>query len=313
MTSRVSLGVVLTLAFAAVAATSQFTEWSTPVNLGPVVNSASNDFCVAISKNGLALIFASNRLGGVGGNDLYMSKRASLNDPWETPVLVPNVNSTAAEMCPTLSLDEHGLYFASNRPGGCGNVDIYVSRRHDRRDDFGWQLPENLGCEINGYINGAYGDYPPALFEDETGSVVMYFASGRPGGLGGLYDYYASTMRDDDTFGPGTLIEELSSPFDDGGMAMRRDGLEVIIGTTRPGGLGDYDLWVATRDSTSDPWSAPVHLPAPINTALDEGGKMSFSFDGRALYFRSGRPGGSGGWDLWVATREKLPGKKEKD
>ena len=301
------VGVMLSLLTASTYA--QFGEWSAPVNMGPVVNSASNDFCVAISKNGLSLIFASNRSGGVGGNDLYVSKRASANDPWEAPLLVPNVNSTAAEMCPTLSLDEHRLYFASGRAGGCGGTDIWVSRRHDRRDDFGWQPPENLGCEDNGYINGPYGDFPRALFEDETGAVVMYFASSRPG-LGG-YDYYASNVRDDDTFGPGSMITELSSPFDDGGMAVRRDGLEVIIGTTRPGGLGDYDLWVATRESTSDPWPIPVHLPAPLNTAYDEGGKMSFSFDGRALYFRSGRPGGSGGWDLWVATRERLGGKKK--
>ena len=299
---RVAVCVVLMLGLLAVASAQQFTQWSAPVNMGPVVNSQWNDTCVSVSKNGLSLYYATYRPApvGVGGLDLFVSKRATVNDPWGPPQLVPNVNSTVQESCPALSLDEHRLYFASARPGGCGGLDIYVSRRRDRTDDFGWQAPVNLGC----IVNSPFLDGCETLFEDETGTVVMYFGSLRPCGPGS-YDIYASRMKDDDTFGPAELVAELSGLDEDSCPAVRRDGLEVIFYSTRSGGLGNADLWTATRASTKDPWSVPVNLTG-LNSSAYDGGKMSFSFDGRQLYFRSNRAGGYGYGDLYVATREKL-------
>lgn len=281
-------------------ASAQFTSWSGPVNLGPPLNTAYVETCVTISKNGLSLYFASNRPGGVGGFDLYVATRASVDDAWGAPQLVPNVNSSVQETCPALSLDEHRLFFASARPGGVGGLDLYVSRRHNRKDDLGWQPPVNLGSTLN----SPYLDGTPVLFEDEAGRVTMYFGSNRPGGLGGT-DIYMARMKDDDTFEPPVLVGELSSPQDDSGPAVRRNGLEVIIFSTRPGGAGGNDLWGATRNSTSEPWSAPANLIG-LNSSSYDGGKMSFSFDGRQIYFRSDRPGGYGFGDLYVATRDKL-------
>src|SRR3989449_9575088 len=61
-----------------------YSDWSTPVNLGPVVNSGSNEQHPAISKDGLSLYFASDRAGagGMGGLDIYVSHRESLDAPW---------------------------------------------------------------------------------------------------------------------------------------------------------------------------------------------------------------------------------------
>src|SRR5690348_2530399 len=119
--------------------------WSTPVNLGPVVNSPLDDNRPAISKDGLSLYITSARPGGVGGLDIWVSHRASVDDPWGPPQnLGPTVNSSDNDVAPTFSPDGHQLYFHSFRPGGCGGADIYVSRRHDRGDDFGWGPPEDL-------------------------------------------------------------------------------------------------------------------------------------------------------------------------
>ena len=214
--------------------------------------------------------------------------------------MVPNVNSSVQDSCPALSVDEYRLYFASARSGGCGGLDLYVSRRSDRRDDFGWEQPVNLGCEVNGERN----DYMPSLFEDENGTEVMYFTSNRVGGPGGD-DIYESRMRDDETFGPPTLVAELSTDFADSGPTVRRDGLEIIFSSNRAGGLGSSDLWTATRSSIDDPWSAPENL-AVLNSESHEGNKISFTFDGRQLYFRSNRPDSYGSGDLYVATRDKL-------
>ncbi|MEK7405498.1 MAG: hypothetical protein AAB225_10355, partial [Acidobacteriota bacterium] len=219
--------------------------------------------------------------------------------PWEEAQEIVGFNDGRGASCPALSPDEHRLFFASGRPGGCGGADLWVSRRHDRRDDFGWGPPVNLGC----IVNSPSSETAPTVFEDETGTEVLYFSSTRPGGPGGV-DIYQSRMGNDDTFGPATLVAELSSSSTDVA-AVRRDGLEVIVISYRPGGPGNGDLWTATRESTAQPWPAPVLVPV-LNTSFDEGGRSSFSFDGRAFYFRSNRPGGYGGYDLYVTTREKL-------
>src|SRR4029450_4226987 len=73
----------------------QFSNWSTPVNLGPVVNSSANDQHPAISNDGLSLYFSSNRTGTAGALDLYVTQRATVNDPWGVPQNLAVLNSTA--------------------------------------------------------------------------------------------------------------------------------------------------------------------------------------------------------------------------
>src|SRR5262249_40918237 len=157
----------------------QHIDWSAPAKVAGLVNTTAAETCVSLSKNGLSLYFA--RLSPSTGYDVYVSKRAKLEEPWPLPVMVPNINSDSNEFCPALAPDEHYLYFASNRSGGCGDgfTDIYVAWRPDRRDDLGWQPPTNLGCESDGYVNSARGDQAPSFFEDDTGTLVMYFASNR--------------------------------------------------------------------------------------------------------------------------------------
>jgi hypothetical protein len=293
----------------------RFSGWSAAVNLGPVVNSASEDAPGSISRDGLSLYLSSPRPAvGNTGNDIWVSRRVSVNAPWESPEnLGPTVNAPGSvnDQAPTVSLDGHRLFFVSNRPGGFGGNDIYVSRRRDKRDDFGWEAPVNLGGEVN----TAAGEGGPAYFEDEaTGTITLFFQSGRPGGLGGN-DIYASTLLPDGTFGAPVLVRELSSPFNDQRPTIRRDGLEIFLASDRPGPgtLGGMDIWVATRASTSDPWSTPVNLGPAVNSVNFDGGP-ALSFDATTLYFTSAnRPENVGGprFDIWMTTREKLKGRHE--
>ncbi len=291
-----------------------FGPWSEPVNLGPVVNSPFDDNHPAISKNGLSLFITSSRPGGVNGAtnlgrfpEIWVSQRASRDDPWGPPQnLGPVINSLGHNTgVPNLSPDEHLMFFNSTRPGGCGGADLYVARRKNKRNDFGWQAPVNLGCTINSAAN----DNGPTYFEDdetdETDTVTMYFNSTRPGGIG-PENIYASILGDDGTFGPAVLVHELSSPRVDGRTAIRRDGLEMLVSSNRLGSIGgSNDLWVSTRASTSGAWSTPVNLGPPINSEFDDGGS-ALSADGTTLYFYSTRPG-FGGRDLYVSKRTKLP------
>src|SRR2546425_7212899 len=92
--------------------------------------------------------------------------------------------------------------------------------------------------------------------------------------------------------------------------AIRRDGLEMFIASNRPGGLapsgiGANDIWVSTRETTTDPWSTPVNLGRPVNSEFEDGAP-ALSWDGTAMYFYSRRPVGFGDRDLWATTRVKL-------
>ncbi len=291
-------------------------SWSEPVNLGPVVNSTLNDQQPAISKDGRSLYFASTRLGGLGAFDIYVSQRASAHDPWGAPVnLGLNVNTTSNEGNPGFSRDGHLMFFQSNRPGGLGLIDIWVSYRRHKHDDFGWQQPVNLGAGVNSAAN----DNGPSYFEndegdcenDEGGAPQLYFGSDRPGGLGAA-DIYLSEQMADGSFGPAVLVTELSSPTTDNRPSIRHDGLEIFLQLDRAGTAGGLDLWVATRESTLAAWSTPVNLGNTINTAFLEQNPY-LSFDGKTLFFASDRPGGSGGPDLYMSTRAKRRGGNNRD
>jgi Tol biopolymer transport system component len=277
-----------------------YSSWSVPVNLGPVVNSASLDQGAFISKTGLSLYFVSARPGGFGGQDIYVSKRASTEDPWQPPEnLGSTINTTTNEASPTLSADGHLLYFHSNRPGGAGGNDLYVSRRLDKLDDLGWKPPENLGAPINSSGNERS---LTVVEEDESMMRVVFFDSDRPGGPGGV-DIYSTSLTPDNSFGPAVLVPELSSAANELLPAVRRDGLELLFDSDRPGSLGLRDIWFSTRSSTSQPWSAPVNLTVVSTPANDL--RAALSFKGTSLYLSSNRAGGFGDSDLYVSTRTK--------
>jgi Tol biopolymer transport system component len=292
----------------------RFSMWSAPANLKTVVNSPQGDFFPAIAKDGLSLYFTSSRPNPrwlTANWDIYVCTRASVDEPWGPPQdLGPNINTSSDEGAPSFSPDGHLMYFASTRPGGFGGNDIYVSRRHDKRDDVGWEVPDNIGGGTDG-VNSAANEASPIVFEDpRTGEMTLYFDSNRPGGLGPFGgdaannggDIYTSTRRRDGTFGPAAIVAELSTSVIERQPSISRNGLEMFISSDRPGSAA-LDLWVWTRESTSDPWELPVNLSA-VNSAGVEAGPH-LSFDGTTLYFQSNRPG-SGAFDLFAATRTKL-------
>jgi len=287
----------------------KFSEWSAAVNMGPVVNSSVFEYWPAISPNGLSLYFGSARPGGIPGvtfnaQDIWVTRRASLDAPWGVPRnLGPNVNSEFADSSPALSRDGHWLVFGSNRRNGkcrsTGANEFYVSYRENAEDDFAWEPAVNFGCEINA-IGSNYG---VTFLHDDKGNTAMYFSSTRFGGTG--YDVYLSTRGFHGAFGPPALVPELSGPVNDIGPSVRADGLEMFLNSDAMGSP-EGKLAVSTRETTSQPWTTPKKLGPMINDGVADNIYPVLSCDGTTLYFASNRPGGYGGYDLYVATRKML-------
>ena len=294
--------VALALVGPSVAAAPRFGEWSTPVNLGPVVNSANIDFGPAITPNGLSLyisVFSASK----GDEDIFVSHREKRSDPWGVPVSLTPINTSANERVPAFSRDGRTMFFASDRPGGFGNTDVWMTRRDNPRDDFGWGPPVNVGPGVNTLASEA----GPALFErdggddedaNESGGVLIF---NRDPGTG--QDLYMSLRGQDGAFGIATPVTELNTRFTDARATIRSDGLEIFFFSNRPGSR-QTDLWTATRSSTRDTWSTPVNVGLVVNSAFGDI-QPYLSRDARTLFFSSNRPGSNNG-DIWMTTRVRV-------
>ena len=153
-------------------------NWGNPVNLGPMINSSSMETYPNISADGLSLYFSNG--------DIFVTTRASKDDDWGSPVRVTGgVNSSSWEGFPNISPDQRVLFFYSNRSGGYGGMDIYMSMRATTDED--WGIPVNLGA----MINTPYYDISPSLSAD---GCTLHFAHNDVTGWGGNFKIYRTTI-----------------------------------------------------------------------------------------------------------------------
>jgi hypothetical protein len=285
-----------------------FTGWGTLQSVA-AVNTAAHDGCPIESPDGLSLYIASNRdgfTGAIRNLDIWVSTRASKSDPWGTPQnLGAPVNSAADDFCPT-PIRGNGLFFVSRKPGGCGLGDIYFSRRNPTH---GWSEPERLACTWAGGPNSDLDEQGPSYVENGARDL-LFFSRSRTPAQGGLVpgEIFVSE-RLSDGFGLASLIPELSSPGNDIQPNVRKDGLEMVFSSSYgyQGHQGSQDIYASTRESITDPWSAPSNLGPNVNTP-DSETRPSLSWDGQTLYLGRTPPTGPPG-DVHVTTREKLNGK----
>jgi len=274
-------------------ANADFT-FGTPTNLGPKVNSSAWDGGPSISADGLTLFFDSFRSGGTGGQDVWVTTRATTDDPWGEPVnLGPTVNSSAHEWAPSISADGLSLYF------GVG-WHLWVTTRETRDD--AWGTPVNLGSTVN----SSAWDLAPSISAD---GLSLFFTSTRPGGSGGADIWLSTRVTINDLWEePVNLGPSVNSSSDDAAPSISADGRLLFFidyPNTRPGGCGAPDLWVTIRAGKNDPWGTPMNLGLTVNSPYRDDAP-EISLDGRTLYFPSNRPGGSGDMDLWQVSIEPV-------
>ncbi len=228
--------------------------------------------------------------------------RANADFTFGEPVnLGPVVNTTSVEASTSTSADHLELYFSSNRPGGFGDLDIWVAVRPSVTEP--WGPPVNLDTPVNTPYVEAY----PSLSAD---GLTLYFSdlySGtpRPGGLGGA-DIWMTTRasRNDPWATPVNVGAPVNSSAMEVSPTVSGDGLILVFASSRTGTGGPYDLWLSERSTVHAPWGAPVNLGATVNSPTHGDLECSLSADGLALFFASGRPGGLSNYDLWMTTRK---------
>lgn len=162
------------------------TGWSEPINLGANINTEFWESSPSLSPDKNALYFSSDRLGGFGGKDLYVSYRLA-NGKWSPAEnMGAEINTAGDELAPFIHADNQTLYYTSNGLPGYGGTDIYVLRK---TGDKKWSKPENLGYPINTIENEG------SLFVASDG-ITAYYASDRADTKGYL-DLYKFIMKAD--------------------------------------------------------------------------------------------------------------------
>ncbi len=120
-------------------------EWSVPENLGPNINSRAWESQPSLSADGRKLFFISDRAGGMGKRDIWMSVKDK-NNEWTRAVNLGSViNTEEDEVSPFIHVNGTTLFFASNGLPGFGGYDLYKSEWRDST----WSEPENLGYPLN--------------------------------------------------------------------------------------------------------------------------------------------------------------------
>jgi len=213
--------------------------------------------------------------------------------------LGPAVNGPEGAYMPSLSADELELYFCAERPGGKGDLDIWVCTRMAK--DEGWGEPKNLGP----VINTSAWEGSPSLSGD---GLSLYFVSFPRTGNLGLGDIWVAkrATRSAAWGAPENLGAPVNTADEEAFVIVSSDELELYFSDwepVQPGGYGGRDLWVSTRPTVSDPWGSPVRMNAPVNGPTHDE-MHTLSSDGLVLLFSSwGRSGGYGARDIWMTRR----------
>ncbi|MBN1973917.1 MAG: protein kinase [Sedimentisphaerales bacterium] len=214
------------------------------------------------------------------------------------PVIPPSPIFDAIEC---FSYDGLEMYISTrDRPGGYGDVDLWVLRRASTNED--WGPPENLGSNVNSSSEDSFS----SLSND---GLTLYFNSNRPGGYGGFDLYKTMRLTTDAPWSPAeNLSSVINSYSGDGDPWISADNRELYFMSERTGGYGSGDFYVAKRMTTSDQWSEPVNLGSVVNSKYGEY-FLSLSLDGLVLLFCDhsratvSRPYGYGGPDMWMSRR----------
>lgn len=159
-------------------------KWQEPSSLSRSINSSSWESQASISANDMKIYFTSNRKGGKGGSDIWMSIK--VKGKWTPAInLGDSINTTGNEMAPFIHADGQSLYYSSDGTIGMGGYDILISRKLPTGE---WTKGKNLGYPINSK------DSDINIFPSIDGNKA-WISSNREGGNGG-FDIYSFDLNE---------------------------------------------------------------------------------------------------------------------
>ena len=215
--------------------------WEARRNLGKPLNSPGNEGAQSLSPDGRMLYFtACNRDDGEGMCDIYISQQTG--GKWSVPYNPGRpLNTAYSEKHPSISADGRTLYFASDRPGGWGGLDIWISIM---TEDGKWREPVNAGDSIN----TPEDEQSPFIHPD---GKTLYFSSGGHMNLG-KGDIFISKKKDDGSWSEaGNLGFPINTFNDEIGLIVNSDGDKAYFSSDRLKGRGmdiySFDLYPAVR------------------------------------------------------------------
>ncbi|CAI8241012.1 MAG: Photosystem I P700 chlorophyll a apoprotein A2 [Bacteroidia bacterium] len=246
-------------------------SWDKVKDIGPPINTIENEGAFSISSDGNYIFFTScSRNGGKGQCDIWLTSKK--NNRWDEPKnLQSPINTKYWESQPSISSDGRMLYFSSDRPGGYGGTDIWVSEFSNS----GWSAPKNLGPTVNTSKDEQF----PFIHSDNR---TLYFSSnGHPGlGKSDLYLTRKDVKLNWET--PINMGFPINSRGQDWNLVVARDGKTAYFSSNQLKGFGGLDIYTFqlpeklqaekvsylrgyVRDAiTKQPLSANVEL-SPIN------------------------------------------------
>lgn len=265
--------------------TSPDYEWTKPENLGPNVNSATNEVHVTLSEDELTLVTYSDR----PKKGLWEHRRQIVTDPFGDGMALVAPSGALWVGAPSLSGDGLRLVFNSTAgPHHKGKADIYEAGRLDRNSP--WSNPENAGYEIN----SSDDDLTPSLSPD---GMTLFFSSIGRGGPGGG-DLWRSRRKSFDKSweSPKSLGNGVNTSGNEYSPKPCSDNRTILFARENP--VGNFRLFMATPDASGELSARPLDLPVTGNMQSPQ-----LSRDGSTLYFTSDCPGGFGGYDVWKTRR----------
>ncbi len=256
-----------------------------PKNLGASVNSKMSEYLPSKTIDGTQLFFT--RRVDTYNEDFYSATRQNASN-WESAQpLRGSLNTPQSEGAMMISQDGTWLVFTGcYRPDSYGGCDLYISYKTKE----GWSAAKNLGNRIN----SDQWESQPCLSPDKR---ELYFASRRPGGLGGS-DIYVSRLQENGQWSdPENLGPGINSSADEQCPFIHADNQTLYFTSSHWPGYGDDDLFLV-RKVADGKWSTPKNLGYPINT-IDREGTLFITADGKTAYYASERKDSYGGLDLY--------------
>ena len=276
----------------------QFPVNSKIENLGPLINTEFAEYAPIVTPEEESVIFTYRGKESMGGlvnglnkpdpngdynEDILISKK--VNGVWQKPTQLSELNTVGNDAAIALSPDGKELFLFKAEGD---NGDIYVSKRENGK--------YGAATKLTGEVNSNFWEGSLSISTDQK---KLFFASNRPGGLGGK-DLYVATKNADGSWGNvKNLGDKINTKYDEEAPFISPDSRVLIFSSEGHNSIGDFDLFISDWNAGDSSWQAPKNLGYPINTT-DDDLFYYLSPDGKRGYFSSARNGGTGDQDLYM-------------